>query len=385
MRVVHVIDSLDPAQGGPPAVVVRLAAAQARRSASIAVVGSAGSDDVMRSLREVDGVDRVHVARPPQLDEVVRSAAVVHIHGMWRPSLAAAIRSARRHGRPYLITPHGMLSDYALSSKPILKRLALQLFWRSALREARAVHLLSTQEQQEYRRRFAAALTAVVPNGVEPAEFAHLPARGEFKWSMPALAGREYVLFLARLHHIKGLDLLLQAFAALASNMPRLDLVVAGPDGGFAAQAVQLSNKLRLRDRVHFVGPLYGRAKLSALVDAACMCQPSRYEVFGLSIVEALACGVPVVVSDRCGVSDIVREGMGRIARLDANDIATQLAAVVSDTAALEESARQARVLALRNLTWDEIAARLLDLYAGMASRVCGSQHATTCAVGTER
>jgi glycosyltransferase involved in cell wall biosynthesis len=124
-----------------------------------------------------------------------------------------------------------------------------------------------------------------------------------FRAAAPALGAKSYILFLSRIHPKKGCDLLLSAFASLASHHPNVDVVIAGPDQvGWRAELEALASRLGIPDRVHWTGPLYGDAKWGAFYGADAFILPSHVENFGIAVAEALACGVPVLISDKVNI-----------------------------------------------------------------------------------
>jgi glycosyltransferase involved in cell wall biosynthesis len=175
------------------------------------------------------------------------------------------------------------------------------------------------------------------------------------------------VLFLARLHPKKGLDILADAFAQLATHHGKAHLVVAGPDGGAQEDFTRRIAQLNLTARVHVVGPLYGRDKFAAMVDAGCFCLPSRQEGFSVAITEALACGLPVVASESCHFPQIVASGAGRVTPLDAAAVAQALRDVLADPSRRAEMGRRGRELVERHFTWPRIAPRMIGAYEEFA------------------
>jgi glycosyltransferase involved in cell wall biosynthesis len=194
-------------------------------------------------------------------------------------------------------------------------------------------------------------------------EYGGLPPAGSFVASRPSLAGRRFVLFLGRLHVVKGLDILADAWRRCAAEAPDVDLVVAGPDAGagrdFAARIAQAG----LADRVHMAGPLYGAKKLAALVDAACFCLPSRQEGFSVAVLEALACGVPAVISEACRFPEAAVAGAAEVVASDANSLATGLLRVLSDPTRALAMGRAGQQLVCSQYTWPAIAQRLIQAY----------------------
>jgi glycosyltransferase involved in cell wall biosynthesis len=161
------------------------------------------------------------------------------------------------------------------------------------------------------------------------------------------------------------LDLLVQAFAALARERPDLHLVVAGPDDdGWGEQVRAWAREEQVLDRVTFTGMLLGDAKLAVLRDAEIFALPSYSENFGIAVVEALACGLPVVISDKVNIwREIAAARAGVVVPCAVAPLAAALAAVLDDAAARQEMADRGRRLAQGSFSWDQIAMRLVEGY----------------------
>lgn len=382
MRIVHLIGGLDPSAGGPPVVAARLAAAQAKLGARVTLMAyqsSDGRDRAQRLLEETPHAELLEVCWIPstRLERVLgRWAArsfeerhkaaeidILHTHGMWDPLMPATARIARARGIPYVVTPHGMLDPYTLSVKRMKKRIALATTHRAFLHNAAFIHMLNADEASLAAPVIGGVPARVVPNGVFLEEFENLPEPGAFRATRPELGDRPYVLFLSRLAHKKGLDYLAAAFDILHRSMPEVDLVVVGPDDGQQAEFESTIAQKRLSHRVHVVGPMYGRDKLAVLRDAAVFCLPSRQEGFSIAITEALAIGVPVVVTQACHFPEITEVGAGTETDLDASQIAHALQAILSDRAAAAAMGAAGAELIRQRFTWPNIARLTLGLY----------------------
>jgi len=370
--VLHVIQSLDPATGGPAAVARQLAAAQAGRGLAVTVLAAdaaahAGPGPVRFAAVPPVGRRAAVVGRGAvrALLPAVAPYDVVHLHGVWDPLVFAAARAARAAGRPYLVAPHGMLDPWSLAQKRWKKRLALALGWRAMLDRAAAVHWLNADERDLAAGLRLAAPGVVIPNGIDPAEFADPPPAALFRRRLPALGDRPYVLFLSRLHYKKGLDYLADAFARVAASAGA-DLVVAGPDGGARADLERRVAAAGLTARVHLPGPVYGPEKAAALAGAVCFCLPSRQEGFSMAILEALACGTPVVVSDQCHFPEVAEAGAGEVVPLDAAAVAAALARVLGDAGVRDRMGRAGKALVAGRFTWDRVADRCDAAYANL-------------------
>lgn len=383
MKIIHVIVTLDPAKGGPPAVVTRLAAAQAQQGHSVSIVSYARPErrlevDVM--LQGVPGIQAVDIVdvdgrgraerwmgrRVSQaIQRLIVPQSILHLHGVWEPMLLAAARTARRARVPYVITPHGMLDPWSLSQGRLKKRLALFFAYRRMINHAAFLHALNADEATLLEPLSLRSPVRVIPNGVFLEEVEPLPAPGAFRKMHAELSDATFILFLSRLHYKKGLDYLADAFERVAAVNRSIRLVVAGPDGGAQDAFAQQIAQAGLSDRVHVVGPIYGPSKLGALVDASCFCLPSRQEGFSIAITEALACGVPVVISDACHFPEVAEAGAGEVVPLDADAVAQALLRILGDDDLRHRMSQAGRELVRSRFTWPKIAARMVECYEG--------------------
>jgi len=375
MRILHVISSLDRRFGGPPVVLAGLALAQARLGAQV-IVATTVSPDADRSLahelREAGievsligpatGKFQRHPQIKPVLSQLIAVADVVHIHTLWEEIQHQAATISRRMGKPYVFVPHGMLDPWSLSQSRWLKRAYLSLRLRRDLNGAAFLHVLNRDEARLIEPLGLRPPCEVIPNGIDPAQIHPRPATGSFRAKHPQLADAPYALFLSRLHPKKGLDYLADAFAIVAAQRPDVKLVVAGPDDGAEKEFDQRIAAAKLGDRVLRVGPIYGQDKLAAIVDASLFVLPSRQEGFSVAIVESLACGTPVVISEECHFPEVRDSGAGIIVPLDARPIADAMRVLLNDTIR-RKSASEAAARLGREYTWDRIASRTLELY----------------------
>jgi glycosyltransferase involved in cell wall biosynthesis len=380
MRILQVVDSLDPIFGGPPTVVLRLAAALAREGAQVTLYSQERSGreaDIAATLRGIPGIESVRrvseicdgraarLTGRPARDFLRRSGSefdLVHVHGLWRPGLAAILREAFKRSCPYVITPHGMLARWSLGQKPLRKKIALATSWRKLIRRALFVHALTQAESRDFSALGIDCPVDVIPNGFFPDEIGELPPPGSFYATHPELQGQRFVLFLGRLHYVKRVDWLVRAFAKLAATVADVHLVLAGPDCGTRSQIEQAVKNLGLGSRVHFVGPLYGQQKYAAMVGARCFCQPSVYETFSMSILEAMACGLPPVITRGCNFDEVGTSGAGIVVEGE-DDLADGLRRFCTNADARNSAAKKARDLVVAKYTWPVVAGQMLAQY----------------------
>jgi glycosyltransferase involved in cell wall biosynthesis len=241
----------------------------------------------------------------------------VVIHGLWQYHSYGTYRMVR--GRtPYAVFPHGMLDPYFKKTFP-LKHLKKQAYWLAreyrVLRDARAVCFTTPIERDRSARTLWPQQwnPVVVSFGTSQPTGDAVRQREIFLSQNPALRQRRFFLFLSRIHSKKGCDLLLEALARVAEAHPDLDLVMAGPDEeGLRPQLEAQAKRLRISARVHWTGMLEGDLKWGAFHAAEAFVLPSHQENFGIAVVEALACGLPVLISDQVNIwPDIVEDAAG--------------------------------------------------------------------------
>ena len=294
----------------------------------------------------------------------LRRFDVVHIHTYRSTMALPAWHYAVRYGVPYVLQPHGTVETYF--DKGMLKKAFDALWGRSMLqRAARLVAVTPAEAGQFQRLGLGPERVETIPNGIDPAEFADLPPRGRFRARLGLADDELVVLYLGRIHSIKGLDLLVRAFASLGPDAGRVRLVMAGPDDGYLAALKRTVRDLGVEDRVTIAGAVYGRDRLEAYVDADVCALTSVYEVFGITLLEALMCGTPVVATDRCGVSPWLANRGGYVVPFDAEALAQALRRMLADPAERRRFGEQGRQLVMEHFTWAGVVDRMEGIYRG--------------------
>ncbi len=292
MKILHVIQSMDPVGGGPPLISFHLAAAQAGLGHEVHTLSYSNGRDTERMAEEFAAVPHGKLVQMHQLQQIgildrltaygarqtlrglVAQVDVVHLHGVWEPLLLAAAKIARQLRRPYFVLVNGMLDEWALSQKRLKKFFALWVAYRRMLDHSAGLHIANGVEEERIRPLGLVAARVVIPNGVSLGEN-EWPAKDDFHKLHPELEGKAYILFLGRLHPKKGLDYLIDAIAEVGKTCPEVRLVIAGPDNGAQAGAMEQVRRLGLERRVHFVGPQYGPEKRAALAGAFAFAFPA--------------------------------------------------------------------------------------------------------------
>lgn len=244
----------------------------------------------------------------------------VIMQGIWSYPNLAVRTVAREKKMRYCIFPHGALDPWFNRKYP-LKHLKKLIYWPvqyPILRDAVGVLFTSPLEIELAQRSFSPNGWNAVhfPNGIqEPGSDPEADVES-FYHLLPALRGRRFLLFLARIHEKKGCDLLLKAFAqVVAPSIPDVDLVIAGPDPvGLRARLQELAKDIGCAHRVHWPGLIGGTAKWGALRVADAFVLPSHQENFGISVVESLAVGRPVLISNQVNIwRQIVQDEVGLV------------------------------------------------------------------------
>jgi glycosyltransferase involved in cell wall biosynthesis len=300
---------------------------------------------------------------------------VVHIHALFSFASVVAAVCAKHRGVPYIVRPLGTLNRWGMHKRrPWLKRLSFCFIESWILKEAAGVQYTSEQEALEARQLAVDHGPVIVPNPVD------LPAsirkRGGFRAAYPHLAdGAVLLLFLSRLDPKKGLDLLLAAFARVRGKHSDATLVIAGDgDPTFIAALKQDSERLGLAADILWTGFLQGEEKLAAFADAHVFVLPSYSENFGVAVVEAMAAGLPVVVSDQVGIHrEISASRAGLVVRCSERELADALDRMITDPTLRTEAGRNGLKLAARFST-KSVNHQLLGLYRDVVSR----RHETT-------
>ena len=233
---------------------------------------------------------------------------VVLVHGLWQYHAFASWRALHNQATPYTVFTHGMLDPYFKRRFPF-KHLKKWLFWPWSeyrlLRDAKAVMFTCEEEKVLARQSFFLykAHELVVGLGTKQYPLTLEDARGAFLSCFPVLRGKRLLIFMGRLHPKKACDILIEAFASTLANDPAWQLVMAGPDlDGWGPALKRIASQLDIQNRVTWTGMLQGELKWGALAASEVLTLPSHQENFGVVVAEALACGLPVILSDQVNI-----------------------------------------------------------------------------------
>lgn len=382
MKILHVIANLAPRYGGPSKACWEMARAVAQlgHEVSIYTTNQDGPGELEVPLdRPVwrDGVEiRYFPIQPPRfwgtslplalaLRQKIPASDLVHIHSLYLFHNLVAGHWCRQYAIPYLVRPHGTLDPFIHRRHRWRKRLMEHLFEHRNIRQAAALHFTTAAEQE-----LAAPFTfgtpgVVVPLGIDLEEFAGLPAPGSFRRRHPEIGDKLIILFFGRVNFKKGLDILAQAFGAVARRRQDVHLVIAGPDNeGWGARVRTWLDEQAMGARTTFTGMLLGPDKLAVLRDASLFVLPSYSENFGLAVIEAMAAGLPVIISDQVNIwREVHAGGAGRVIPCDATALADQILELLANPDAATHMGQKGRSLVQERFQWPRIGRSLVEAY----------------------
>lgn len=348
MRILQVIEVFAPSKGGSIDSVYHVSKFLALKGHEVTVCTS----DFHRSYEQViEGqgfeviafkvalqVSNFYITPTmiPWVKKHLKEFDVVHLTDF--PTFQNAVVSffARRCGVPYILSAQGSLPNYW--GRRVQKAAYNVVFGRYILKHAAALQALSQAEVAHYEARgVPKSKIKVIPNAVDLSQYQDLPEWGSFRRRFNIDAEEKLVLYLGRLHALKRVDLLINAFARLSAKVDRVRLVIAGPDEGSLSKLRELTQALGIEDKVLFTGHLFLQGKLEAYQDADIFVQPSADEIFGITVLESWACGTPVIATKQCHVLD----GVDEKAALVVEDNEAKLADAIHRLLVNEEERKQ--------------------------------------------
>ena len=292
-------------------------------------------------------------------------ADLVHSHGLWRHVNWATARAAWRLGKPYVITPLGLLAPAALAHARLRKMISAVLFEKRLLRNAVLIHACSEKEYESVRAYGVSKPIAVIPNGIGPLMIENGAPVFNLVERHPELRGKRILLFLSRISWEKGVFEIVEAWSKLYEQFPAWHLVIVGAGNAAYEHKVRtLIATLNLSERVTWTGPLYGAAKDTMLSHASLFVLPTHCESFGMVILEALAAGVPVITTREAPWELLLSEKCGWwIPRGQSHLIEAMQDAMRYPAASLREMGLRGRALARNKFSWEQAARQMESVY----------------------
>lgn len=381
MKIVHYLASTDRQYGGPIHAVTDLCRVLAQAGHDVTLVTADPKDAATDWTGPAHRKPRLVVVPAPALpgaffsrsqkrtlEGLLSGVDALHLHGIWERENIQWGALARGLGIPYFISTRGMLDDYCFEQRGLKKRIYMSLFARRWLHGARRIHCTADEELRQSKRFFPAVRGVVIPNLMDLAPFRELPGPEPARQAFPFLPSpRPSVLFLGRLHPIKGLDRLLDAAKVLFDRGKPFEIVLAGPPDSeeYLASLRAQAARLGLSDATHFVGMVSGPTKLSLIQACDLFVQPSHHENFGMSLVEALACGAPLVTTHGVKIwPELQRSGGAVIAATEPVPFADAIEGVLFNRERIASMGKAGRAWVLKFLDSDTVRREFEQMYA---------------------
>jgi glycosyltransferase involved in cell wall biosynthesis len=365
-------------QGGVVRVILDLCTVLATRGNAMSLAVYEDKDLQTQWLQPAPGRPHAMVVpmpRPPlkllsptamrMIDQALSTVDVLHLHGPWLDGNRQIANLAVRRGIPYVVSLHGMLDDWAMSQRGMKKRAYMLLAGRRILDRAARIHCTASGELAQARKWFSNPNTVVLPCLVDLSPFENLPGPELAMSHLPPIKPDQHkLLFLSRLHEQKGVELLLYAARLLAQQSFQFVLLLAGSGTPVYEKFLhRLVDELKLQDRVIFLGHLNGARKLSTFQWADLLVHPTRHENFGLVLIEAMACGVPVLTTRGTDIWQEIQTAGVEISDANPASLAVHITRLLSNPADLVSRTHRARAWVQSHLATDSLSERYEQLY----------------------
>lgn len=300
-----------------------------------------------------------------ELRKNIANFDIVHITSVFLAFSTIGARIAKQFNKPYIISPHGSLMKIPLTRRALKKSIYMNLVEKKNLLGASAIHFLVDKEEREYKDLdIPLRRSIIIPNGIDLNEFSANSPQGSFKNRFGIAQDKNIILFLGRIHKIKGLDTLIPALSRVVKEYSNTVLVIAGSDDGYKAEVLRFIEKFKLKDFVIFTGPIFGKDKIAALSESKIFVLPSYTESCSMSTAEALYFSIPTIITDTSGLSsEISGAEAGIIVKKNEDDLAQAILKVLKEPEFAVSISRKAHEFAIKKFSIDSIANRFLAEY----------------------
>lgn len=372
MRILQVVPYFIPAwgYGGPQTTIYDLSKELVKRGHQVAVYTTDALNAKNRISETVETIDGIQVRRFRNLSNYIAHRYnffwpqgmlsttkkelpgfdIIHMYEYRTFQNVLVHHYAKKYGIPYIAQADGSLFP-GLGKRP-LKTIFDLLFGHRIMSDASKLIAITPTEVEQYKELGAEESKIVqIPNSIDISEYEQLPEKGTFRKKY-GITEENMVLFLGRIHKIKGVDILIKAVAPLIKEGRNIRLVVAGPDYGHLNYLKKLAKKLDIDGKITFTDFIFGEMKLAAYVDADVYVLPSIYETFPTTILEACACGTPVIVTDRCQIADLVQGNVGFVVPYDKDRLREAILKMLTDKELRMRFGKRGRILVKEQYSW---------------------------------
>jgi len=391
MKILNVIGRLSPLDGGPTKTCPELAGALAERGNTVDIytTNMDGDHELQVPVGKPVEFKGAHITYFPigkprfwafsyglakALSRDVPKYDIVHIYSFYAFHGLATGYYCRQYKIPYILQPHGALDPYLYHRHRFRKYVAEWCYENRNIRGANAILFNSEEERRLALPFIDHKPQLVVPLGLHVQDYRPVPDRGSFRSRYPHLNGKKIFLFLSRINFKKGIDLLVKAFARLLQSRQDIHLFIAGPDNeGYGDLIRQWCQEAGITSHVTFTGMLSETDKRAILVDADLFVLPSYTENFGVTILEAMVCGTPVLISDQVNIwREIVEGGAGEAVPCEVGKIAERMQSLLARPDLLKQMGERGKALVEEKFRWESVARLQEEAYESVLTAHSG-------------
>lgn len=373
MKILHVIPFFSPKFGGPVTSTRMVCQKLAERGHEVTIL----TTDFCFDPNYVEQLENIEVVSIPSqfhiglylyspkmktwLSQNLSKYDIIHMQD-YRSYQNGIVRNyAKELNLPYVLQARGSVLPFF--EKKLLKH-CFDIAWgEKILDDAKKVIALTEDEVAQYSQmRVPCDKIVIIPNGIDLTLYNHLPQGGVFRLKYGIPKEKKVILFLGRIHRIKGIDLLIEAFSNVIEEISDVTLAIVGPDDGYLEELQKQILRLGLAEKIIFTGPIYGWEKLSAYVDADVYVLPSLYESFSNTVLEAWTCGTPVVVTESCAISAVAQH-VGIVVKRDSNNLAEGIKRILLDDALSGYCCEMGKKLVKNEFNIESVVTKIEDCY----------------------
>lgn len=384
LAILHVIPSLSASRGGPSRAALEMVRALQTHGVEAKIVCT--NDDGNKTLdvptgRFIDyqGVPvRFFKRYSPKIQSLrefayasdfsqwlkanIQDFDALHVHAIFSYCTTVAMKIARAHKTPYIVRPIGQLQTWSLEQSALKKKVYLALVEQKNIEQAALVHCTSKLEFEQTSKSIPNLTSQTIPLGTQIPQVLK-NARTIIIDRYGLDAKQPIIISLSRLHPKKGIELLLKGLS-INQNKPWQLLIAGYGEPSYLAKLKEFSNELNISHRCHFISYIDGDCKTNALQGADLFALSSYSENFGISVIEAMACGTAPLVSKEVGVCDLILENdLGYVCQTNPDSIAQTLNTALDCPKILKHKSLAAKHYVKSNFSWDAITPRLIDIY----------------------